>query len=46
VVGRGSIIAGNAWLTQSVPAKSVVTRRSEVRARHGEEGLDVLDYQI
>jgi serine O-acetyltransferase len=46
VVGKGSIIAGNAWLTQSVPAQSVVTRRSEVRARHGEEGLDVLDYQI
>ncbi|RYZ42247.1 MAG: serine acetyltransferase [Myxococcaceae bacterium] len=34
VVGRGSIIAGNAWLTQSVPPQSVVTRRSEVRARH------------
>ncbi|CAM3674600.1 serine acetyltransferase [Corallococcus sp. ZKHCc1 1396] len=46
VVGRGSIIAGNAWLTQSVPPQSVVTRRSEVRARHGDEGLDVLDYQI
>ncbi|NOK38934.1 serine acetyltransferase [Corallococcus exercitus] len=46
VVGKGSIIAGNAWLTQSVPAQSVVTRRSEVRPRHGDEGLDVLDYQI
>lgn len=46
VVGRGSIIAGNAWLTQSVPPQSVVTRRSEVRARQGDEGLDVLDYQI
>ncbi len=31
VVGRGSVIAGNAWLTQSVPPQSVVTRRTEVR---------------
>lgn len=35
VVGRGSIVAGNAWLTQSVPPSSVVSRRSEVRPRHG-----------
>jgi serine O-acetyltransferase len=33
VVGRASVIAGNAWLTQSVPPQSVVTRRTEVRHR-------------
>ncbi len=33
VVGHHSIVAGNAWLTNSVPAYSVVSRRSEVRPR-------------
>ncbi|MBU8894204.1 serine acetyltransferase [Corallococcus sp. H22C18031201] len=46
VVGQGSIIAGNAWLTQSVPRNSIVTRRSEVRPRNGDGGLDELDYHI
>ncbi|MBJ6765444.1 serine acetyltransferase [Myxococcaceae bacterium JPH2] len=46
VVGQGSIIAGNAWLTQSVPRNSIVTRRSEVRPRNGDSGLDELDYHI
>jgi serine O-acetyltransferase len=46
VVGRGSIIAGNAWLTQSVPPNSVVTRRSEVRPRHGGSEFDELEFHI
>jgi serine O-acetyltransferase len=33
VVGHDSIVAGNAWLTQSVPPFSIVSRRSEVRKR-------------
>jgi len=33
VVGHHSIVAGNAWLTQSVPPNSVVSRRSEVKPR-------------
>ncbi len=46
VVGRGSIIAGNAWLTQSVPPQSVVTRRSEVRHRVPNAEFDELEYHI
>lgn len=33
VIGRDSVIGGNAWLTSSVPPKSVVTHKSEVRPR-------------
>jgi serine O-acetyltransferase len=32
-VGRQSIIAGNAFVTSSVPPNSVVTRKNEVRSR-------------
>jgi serine O-acetyltransferase len=46
VVGRGSIIAGNAWLTQSVSPQSVVTRRSEVRPRGADGTLDALEFHI
>jgi serine O-acetyltransferase len=46
VVGRGSIIAGNAWLTQSVPPQSVVTRRSEVRPRGADGTLYALEFHI
>jgi len=46
VVGRGSIIAGNAWLTQSVPPQSVVTRRSEVRPRGADGTLDAIEFHI
>lgn len=48
VVGRGTIIAGNAWLTQSVPPHSIVTRRSEVRPlRPGAEAeANALEYHI
>jgi serine O-acetyltransferase len=46
VVGRNSIIAGNAFITQSIPPESVVSRRSEVRARHGGADFDELEYHI
>ena len=44
-VGHDSIIAGNAFLTQSIPPNSVVTRQNEVRARRG-TGLEDLDFVI
>ena len=44
-VGHDSIIAGNAFLTQSIPPHSVVTRQNEVRARKG-LGLEELDFAI
>jgi serine O-acetyltransferase len=47
VVGRGSVIAGNAWLTQSVPPLSVVTRRTEVRQRGTEpEPIGEIEFHI
>ena len=33
VVGHHSLVAGNAWLTHSVPPNSVVSRKSEVKPR-------------
>jgi serine O-acetyltransferase len=46
VVGRGSIIAGNAWLTQSVPPQSLVSRRTEVRPRGSNSDLGELEFHI
>jgi len=46
VIGAGSIIGGNVWITESVPPKSVVTRRSEIRVRPDTEPADVLDWSI
>jgi serine O-acetyltransferase len=47
VVGRGSIIAGNAFITHTIPPESVVTRRSEVRHRPaGDADFDELEYHI
>jgi serine O-acetyltransferase len=46
VVGQGTIIAGNAWLTQSVPPRSVVSRRTEVRQRGSDNDLGELEFHI
>lgn len=46
VVGHHSIVAGNAWLTQSVPPNSVVSRRSEVRPRSNGASFEALDWVI
>ena len=37
VIGRHSVIGGNVWLTQSVPAFSVVYQASEIRVRNRSE---------
>jgi serine O-acetyltransferase len=46
VVGRGSVIAGNAFITHSIPPESLVTRRSEVRAKQAGAEFDELEYHI
>jgi len=33
VIGRGSVIGGNVWLTSSVPENAVVVRKAEIRVR-------------
>ena len=40
VVGAGSVIGGNVWLTRSVPAGSVVTHTSQVAQRKGYDGVE------
>lgn len=46
VVGRGSVVAGNAFLTQTVPPNSVVNRRGEVRPRQTGAVFEELDWVI
>lgn len=46
VVGHDSVVGGNAWLTESVPPFSVVTRPSQVRVRSRESLSEVLDWSI
>jgi serine O-acetyltransferase len=44
VIGDGSVIGGNVWLTHSVPPKSVVTHTPAVERRKGDE--DLLEFNI
>jgi serine O-acetyltransferase len=46
VIGRGSLIGGNVWLTRSVPAHSVVTPTAHVDRRESGGDDDLLDFNI
>jgi serine O-acetyltransferase len=46
VIGKDTIIGGNAWVTQSIPPKSVVYSKSEVRIRSTENYFDTIEYII
>jgi serine O-acetyltransferase len=46
VVGKNSIVGGNAWVTQSIPPDSVIYSKSEVRVRSNEKYFDTLEYII
>ncbi len=46
VIGSGSRIGGNVWLTQSVPAHSVVTPTARVERRDTGQGDELLDFNI
>jgi len=46
VIGAGSRIGGNVWLTQSVPANSVVTPTARVERRTGDADAELLDFNI
>ncbi len=45
-VGHHSVVAGNAFLTSSVPPHSVVTRQSEVRPRKANGSMDDIEFII
>jgi serine O-acetyltransferase len=48
VIGRGSRIGGNVWLTRSVPPYSIVTPTARVGRREAQEAPadDLLEFNI
>ncbi len=46
VIGRGSVIGGNVWLTSSIPPDSTVYHRSEVHVRQGRAEFEGPDFVI
>ncbi len=46
VIGKDTVVGGNAWITQSIPPKSVVYSKSEVRIRSTENYFDTIEYII
>jgi serine O-acetyltransferase len=46
VIGRGSVVGGNVWLTASIPANSLVYQRSEVHVRAGRDDFEAPDFVI
>ena len=46
VIGEKSIIGGNAWITQSIPANSIVYNKSEVRVRTNQDFENTIDFII
>jgi serine O-acetyltransferase len=46
IIGHDSIIGGNVWLTESVPAYSVVYHKSEVKVRNSENYNEPINFVI
>jgi serine O-acetyltransferase len=46
VIGKGCIIGGNSWLTQSVPPNSIVYSKMEMKVRSNEENFNTIDFVI
>lgn len=46
VIGRGSVIGGNVWLTESVPPDSIVYHRSVIHVRQGRLEFESPDFVI
>jgi serine O-acetyltransferase len=46
VIGRGSVVGGNVWLTSSIPPNSIVYQRSEVHVRQGRDDFEAPDFVI
>lgn len=45
-IGQNSIIGGNSWITQSVPANSVVYSKMEVKIRSTEDSFNEIEFVI
>jgi len=46
IIGKNSIIGGNSWITQSVPANSIVYSKMEVKVRSTEKYFDQIEFII
>ena len=46
VIGSNSVIGGNSWITQSIPADSVVYNKSEVRVKTNKEFEEPINFII
>jgi serine O-acetyltransferase len=46
VIGKGSVIGGNVWLTYSVPANSVVYHKSEIKVKDKDPFPEPLNFVI
>jgi serine O-acetyltransferase len=46
IIGEGSTIGGNTWITASVPPNSIVYQRSEVQVRQGRADFEMTDFVI
>lgn len=45
-IGKNSIIGGNSWVTQSVPANSIVYSKMEVKIRSTEDAFNEIEFVI
>ncbi|HBK83134.1 MAG TPA: serine acetyltransferase [Flavobacterium sp.] len=45
-IGRGAIIGGNVWITQTIPAQSLVYHKSEIIVKTKTEYHNIIDFSI
>jgi serine O-acetyltransferase len=46
IIGKGSVIGGNVWLTNSVPSNSVVYHKSEIHVKDNHQFPEPLNFVI
>lgn len=46
IIGNGSVVGGNVWITESIPAQSLVYHKSEIIVKTKIENKQVIDFSI
>lgn len=46
LIGKGSVIGGNVWLVESVPARSLVYHQPEIKVRDQVNDSQIIDFSI
>jgi serine O-acetyltransferase len=46
VIGKDAVIGGNVWITNSIPAKSLVYHKSEINIKNKEQFPEALNFSI